>query len=338
MVFVSVFALDIGGISHVAPFNEAVAAMRKFLEKEAPLLGAKNFFVSYVGDGIVIGIVHNFEAKDRRIHGLVWNVFQVGLEITAEMKGYAAGQDVAGEFRGDMEDVGAQVLEMKVGEEDIPYLLINTDKVSIGALNAVALAYADPRINPGLMVSPKMRQGYVLTIMDTSYQGPGKRIIRVASSEMVLLYTLLFMQGGRFALQGIASATTGITVGIIFASSPSLHDDPIGLFCTQGECPIASDILRAIADKPIVSGGSRGLFKKPFRMVSMDTGASLENPILGAQIFGVSWCQDFFSAEAAELFSMNTGVDQIFLNPDEAETSVRRQIEELEPRFEVVGL
>jgi len=334
---ISVFGLDIGGIGHISPLPEVVGAMNEALGRKVLGYGfIKNAYVSSVGDGITVVIVHSNNRDDELVHRLAWGVFCVGIEITKLKRGHAVGQDLSGgEFSRNMRDVGAQVLEMETNGNG--NLLVATDKTHIDALNAVALAYIDPRINPGLAVSPQMDRGYILTLIDTHHQGAGNRIVEMMSWEFVPLYVLLFMQRGRFALRKIRSVATG-EVGAMISVSKLIegHDDPMGIFSTQGGWPIAGDILRSLAGA-MVSGASRGLRKQRLCLVPDNTGTVLENPICSAILFGAEvWHQDCCTRETELLFSA-ADLGQVFLSPEEAENSTKHWLDQLDSRFEVVA-
>ena len=98
---------------------------------------------------------------------------------------YGAGQDLLKDaFSGNVRGLGPASAEMEFQERpNEPFLLFAADKTDPGAYNLpLYLAFADPMHCPGLMLSPKMAEGFRFVIMDVAHT-EGDRVIELNAPE-----------------------------------------------------------------------------------------------------------------------------------------------------------
>jgi fructose 1,6-bisphosphate aldolase/phosphatase len=228
-------------------------------------------------------MTHTRGEGDEEIHKLAWGAFLTGTEAAKAQGLYGAGQDLLKHsFSGNVRGMGPAVVEMEIDERPAePFLFFAADKTDPGAFNLpLYLAFADPMNTPGLVLSPKMSQGFHFVIMDVNHT-EGDRIIELdAPGDLYEIATLL-RDPERFVVESIWSRATGEQA--VAVATSRLHniagkytgkDDPVMLVRAQMNFPATGEILAPFAGCHFVAGGMRGSHHMPLMPVPLGTGTS----------------------------------------------------------------
>jgi len=282
-VTLSVIKADIGSIAgHICPSSRLVDAVKGYVDKEGKKL-IKDFYVGYTGDDIFILFTHQLGKSNRDIHQLAWDAFIEGTGVAKEQGLYGAGQDLlADSFSGNIKGMGPAVAEIEFEERpNEPFLLFTADKTDPGAYNLpVYLSFADPMHNAGLILSPKINQGFTFTIMDVSYTEKD-RVIELNAPEDIYNLAALLRDNERFVIESVHSRADGSQA--LAASTTRLHniagkyvgkDDPVLLARVQGSFPAAGEVLSPYSIGHYVAGFMRGSHNGPLMPVTQNSAAS----------------------------------------------------------------
>ena len=272
----SVIKADIGSIGgHIAPGERLKERVRAFLERNRGDL-LSDCRVSSTGDDIAILMVHDRGEGNEDIHALAWNAFRDGTERAKETGLYGAGQDLLKDaFSGNVRGMGPAVAEMEFEERpNEPFLLFAADKTDPGAYNLpLYLGFCDPMHCSGLILSPKMADGFRFTVMDVSFT-EGDRVVSLEAPEELYDLAALLRDNQRYVVERVFSRKTGETAAAI--STTRLHniagkytgkDDPVMLVRTQGAFPATGEILAPYALCHFVAGFMRGSHNGPLMPV-----------------------------------------------------------------------
>jgi len=297
-ITLSVIKADIGSIGgHIAPSRRLLETVRAEIARRAEGLIIDNY-VSFTGDDIAILMAHLHGAGDAAVHGLAWEAFKAG---TAEAKSeglYGAGQDLLKDaFSGNVKGMGPAVAEMAIEERpNEPFLFFAADKTDPGAFNLpLYLAFADPMNTPGLILSPKLAEGFRFVIMDVSCT-EGDRIIELNAPEQLYDIAALLRDTERYVVESVWSRATGEQAAAVATSR--LHniagkytgkDDPVMLVRTQMNFPATGEILAPYATAHFVAGGMRGSHNMPLMPVALNTGTSYFDgpPLVSCAAFAI---------------------------------------------------
>lgn len=280
----TVIKADVGSVGgHSTPSKEMlmVAESRLMEQVERGLL--RDFRLSCMGDDAAFLLSHDLGLSAKEVHGTALTALKEMAEIAKSQGLYGAGQDLLVEaFSGNVRGMGPGVAEMKFEERPgEPFLLFAADKCSPGAFNLpLYLAFADPMHCPGLLLSPKMRQGFRFRIMDVS-KTEGDHIIELLAPEDLYDIAVLLRETERFVVESIWSKTTGEQAAVVstsrlrnIAGKYVGKDDPVALVRVQGDFPAAGEILEPYAIGHFVDGGMRGSHNGPLMPVLTGTAAS----------------------------------------------------------------
>ena len=282
-ITLSVIKADIGSIGgHIAPSERLIESVREHVAGggEALLLDS---YVSHTGDDIAILMTHTRGAGDGKIHRLAWDAFLAGTAVAKEQGLYGAGQDLLKDaFSGNVRGMGPVVAEIEFEERPSePFLFFAADKTDPGAFNLpLYLAFADVMNTPGLILSPKMSQGFRFVIMDVSYT-EGDRVIQLNAPEEISDLPALLRDPERFVVESVWSRATGEQAVIVATSR--LHniagkytgkDDPVMLVRTQMNFPATGEVLAPYAIGHYVAGCMRGSHHMPLMPVGLNCGTS----------------------------------------------------------------
>jgi fructose 1,6-bisphosphate aldolase/phosphatase len=162
-----------------------------------------------------------------------------------------------------------------------PFLFFAADKTDPGAYNLpLYLAFADPMNTPGLLLSPKMAQGFRFVIMDVNHT-EGDRVIELNAPEQLYDIAALLRDPERFVIESIWSRATGEQA--VAVATSRLHniagkytgkDDPVMLVRVQMNFPATGEVLAPFAIGHFVGGGMRGSHQMPLMPVAINTGTS----------------------------------------------------------------
>lgn len=296
---------DIGSIGgHLRPSNELLEKVRSFIENEDRGL-VFDFRVTFCGDDIAILMTHKQGKGNQDIHQLAWNAFVAGTGVAKRQGLYGAGQDLLKDaFSGNVKGLGPAVAEMEIEERPNEcFIFFTADKTDPGAYNLpLYLGFADPMYCSGLLLSPKISQGFVFKIIDVEYtecakcrnfhlkgarcegvdKNPrGDRAIKLVTPEDLYKLAALLRDQERFVIEAIysrASGEQGVAVSTTrlhnIAGKYTGKDDPICLVRTQGNFPATGEILSPYAIGHFVAGFMRGSHNGPLMPVLQNTPVS----------------------------------------------------------------
>src|SRR3990172_929764 len=265
-ITLSVIKADIGSIGgHIQPSALLVEEVRKNVSEKGKKLLIDSY-VGYTGDDIAILMTHTGGVLNEQVHRLAWDTFLAGTELEFEERPNEA------------------------------FLLFAADKTDPGAYNLPCyLAFADPMVNSGLILSPKIGHGYSFRIMDVEHTG-GDRVIDLNAPEDLYDIAALLRDQERFVVESIRSRATGdIAVSV---STTRLHniagkytgkDAPVMLVRVQGNFPATGEVLSPFTIGHFVAGFMRGSHHGALMPVAKNTGTSFFDgpPIVSCLAFCV---------------------------------------------------
>jgi fructose 1,6-bisphosphate aldolase/phosphatase len=297
-VTLSVIKADIGSIGgHLAPSRKLLDAVREDVGRHCgdPLI---DFRISHTGDDIAILMTHRRGVGDERVHRLAWDAFRHGTDVARAQGLYGAGQDLLKDsFSGNVRGMGPAVAEMEIEERKAePFLFFAADKTEPGAYNLpLYLAFADVMNTPGLILSPRIAQGFRFVIMDVAYT-EGDRVIELSAPEELYDLAALLRDNQRFVVESVWSRASGEQAAVV--STSRLHniagrytgkDDPVMLVRTQLDFPATGEVLAPYAIGHFVGGGMRGSHQVPLMPVPQDCPTSWFDgpPLVSCAAFSV---------------------------------------------------
>lgn len=257
---------DVGSIAgHCRPHPLQIEACKKVLKE-----GAKNgilidFHVTRVGDDIHLIMTHTFGEDDARIHEIAWNAFREATRIAKELHLYAAGQDLLSDaFSGNIKGMGPGVAEISFNERPSePIIILMADKTEPSSFNLpLARIYADPFTTSGLVIDPRLHQGFIFEIVDVIDH---KKVTLQTPEE---LHDLLVLLGDttRYAIKRVYSKDENIGPAAV-VSTEKLNilagryvgkDDPCAIIRAQSGLPAVGEILQPFFFPQLVAGWMRG--------------------------------------------------------------------------------
>ncbi len=297
-ITLSILKADIGSIGgHIQPSRKLMEAVNRAVSELGKGL-LDDFFISYTGDDIAILATHRRGESDEKIHKLAWDAFIRGTEVAKKQGLYGAGQDLLKDsFSGNIRGMGPAVAELEFEERPgEPFLFFAADKTDPGAYSLpLYLSFADPMHCSGLMLSPKMKDGFTFTIMDVMHT-EGDKVIELNAPEDAYDITALLRDNSRFVVESIRSRTTGDVCASV--STSRLHniagkytgkDDPVMLVRTQGPFPATGEVLATFAIGHYVAGCMRGSHTAALLPVPHNTPTSYFDgpPIVSSHAFCV---------------------------------------------------
>ncbi len=275
-ITLSVIKADIGSVGgHIRPSKRLLETVRDFVSREGASL-AIDSYVGATGDDIGILLTHTRGASDEAIHKLGWDAFKAGTEVAKSQGLYGAGQDLLKDaFSGNIRGLGPAVAEMTFEERpNEPFLFFQADKTDPGAYNLpVYLAFLDPMWCPGLILSPKMKEGFKFTIMDVA-SSEEDRVIELNAPEELYDIATLLRDNSRFVVESVHSRMDGEIAAVV--STSRLHniagtytgkDDPVMLIRSQGGFPATGELLAPYSIGHLVAGCMRGSHNMPLMPV-----------------------------------------------------------------------
>lgn len=310
-VTLSAIKADVGSIGgHTRPSEEMIDAVRGFLEKHIKSGLLIDGTVTFTGDDIAIIFSHAQGVNNKKIHvDFAWEAFLAATKIAKKQGNYGAGQDLlvdapAGNVRGAGPGVAEIEFEINPKQEHRPaesFMIFAGDKCAPGAFNLpMYLTFCDPMHNSGLLLNPKMHQGWTFTVIDMDHKGKSDdRIIKLDVPERAWDVAALLQNSDRYAVESIYSRYN-LNEQVVSVSATRLHniagkytgkDDPIAIIRNQGIFPAPEEIIEPYATvNQIISGDARGSHNMPQLPVAINT------PVTGP------YCHPIISAIG---FSMN---------------------------------
>jgi fructose 1,6-bisphosphate aldolase/phosphatase len=297
-VTLSIIKADVGSIGgHIKPSQAMIERV-----KEVIASGGKGLlldsFVCHTGDDISILSSHQGGVDNPRVHKLCWDAFKAATEIAKRDGLYGAGQDLLKDaFSGNVRGLGPASAEMEFEEREAePFLLFMADKTEPGAYNLpLYLAFCDPMFAPGLILSPKIKQGFRFTVMDVNYT-EGDRVVDIDTPEGIYDLAALLRDNHRFVVDSIRTRSSGEIAAAV--STSRLHnisgkysgkDDPVMLIRVQSQFPATGEMLAPFRLAHYVSGFSRGSHHGPLMPVKMNSSISFFDgpPIVSCVAFSM---------------------------------------------------
>jgi fructose 1,6-bisphosphate aldolase/phosphatase len=297
---ISCIKADVGSIGgHIKPSRRLKDAVANFVVENGIKKGQiLDCYVSSTGDDIAILMTHGKGLLNDTVHKLAWNAFLEGTKVAKEQGLYGAGQDLLKDaFSGNVKGMGPAVAEMEIEERpNESFLLFAADKTDPGAYNLpLYLAFADPMYCAGLLLSPRLSEGFKFVIMDVEHT-EGDRVIELSAPEELYDIAALLRDNQRFVIEYIYSNNTGEIAASI--STTRLHniagkytgkDDPIALVRVQGAFPATGEVLAPFSIGHYVAGFMRGSHTGPLMPVKAHSPISYFDgpPIVTAQAFSM---------------------------------------------------
>jgi fructose 1,6-bisphosphate aldolase/phosphatase len=276
----SVLKADIGSIGgHIKPSQAVFDEVKSFVRENGKHDIIDSYF-STTGDDIAILCTHERGTSDPKIHKLAWDAFTSGTVVAKKQGLYGAGQDLLKDsFSGNIKGMGPAVAEMEFEERpNEPFVFFAADKTDPGAYNLpFYLAFADPMYSSGLLLSPKISEGFTFRIIDVDYIEKDKIIDLVTPEEIYDIATLL-RDNERYVIESIFARSTGNQAAAI--STTRLHniagkytgkDDPVALVRVQGEFPATGEVLHPFQIGHYVAGFMRGSHVGPLMPCRLNT-------------------------------------------------------------------
>lgn len=275
-VTISLIKCDVGSLAghYIVPkplFDIAEKNLRKAVENGV----INSFYVFNAGDDLELLMVHGKGEQNAEIHGLAWETFKECANKAAQLKLYAAGQDLLkNAFSGNIRGMGPGVAEMEIEERTSdPIVVFAADKTSAGSFNyPLFRIFADPMNTAGLVIDPNMICGFKFEVIDTL---ENKAIILKCPEEM---YDLLALVGtvGRYIISRVWRASDDLICAASSVSKLSLiagkyvgKDDPVMIVRAQHGLPAVGEILAPFMHTYFVQGWMRGSHWGPIMPVGL---------------------------------------------------------------------
>ena len=265
-ITVSLIKADVGGWpGHSRVHPKLIEKAKECLEEAKKNGIIIDYYVFNAGDDLQLLMTHTKGVDNPEIHELAWETFKKATEVAKELKLYGAGQDLLAEaFSGNIRGMGPGIAEMEFEErKSEPIIVFAADKTEPGAFNLpVFRIFADPFNTAGLIIDPKMHQGFKFHIMDV-YEG---KLIELSSPEEMYDILALIGQPGRYVIKyvyskdpeiGIAAAISTERLNLI-AGRYIGKDDPVCIVRAQHGLPALGEVLEPFAFPFGVEGFMRG--------------------------------------------------------------------------------
>jgi len=331
-ITISALKADIGSIGgHIIPSQALLNEVKNKVQELGKDLIIDSY-ISHTGDDIAILCTHERGVSDEKIHKMAWDVFLAGTEVAKKQGLYGAGQDLLKDsFSGNIKGMGPAVAEMEFEERpNEPFIFFAADKTDPGAYNLpFYLGFADPMYCSGLILSPKMADGFIFRIIDVEYTGQDK-IVDLNSPEDIYDIAALLRDNEKYVIESIYSRASGIQA--LSISTTRLHniagkytgkDDPIALVRVQGEFPATGEVLAPFEIGHFVAGFMRGSHIGPLMPCKLNSPISyFDGPPV---VTGAAFCiKDGKLTEPADVFD-HPFWDHVRMQISEKATAIRRQ-------------
>jgi fructose 1,6-bisphosphate aldolase/phosphatase len=231
--------------------------------------------VAACGDDVSLIMLHDRGEEDEAIHHFAWDVFGSNTEIAHGLSLYGAGQDILSDaFSGNLRGLGPGYAEATFDvRPSEPVLCFLADKTEPGAWNMpVYRMFADPFTTAGLVIDPKMHEGFEFEVHDLM----GHKSIRFDCPAE--LYDLLLFIGSpsRYVIKSVRSKALDEVAAVTSTQRLSLmagryvgKDDPVMIVRCQSGLPAVGEVLEPFAFPHSVAGCMRGSHNAPLMPVSL---------------------------------------------------------------------
>lgn len=331
-ITLSVLKADIGSIGgHITPSKALMNEVKNHIQENGKNL-IRDFYISHTGDDIAILSTHERGVLDEKIHKLAWDAFIAGTAVAKKQGLYGAGQDLLKDaFSGNIKGMGPAVAEMEFEERpNEPFIFFAADKTDPGAYNLpFYLAFTDPMYCAGLILSPKMSDGFTFRIIDVAHTEKDK-IVELNAPEEIYDIAALLRDNERYVIESVYSRNTGNQAAAV--STTRLHniagkytgkDDPVALVRVQGEFPATGEVLAPFQIGPLVAGFMRGSHNGPLMPCKLNATISyFDGPPV---VTGAAFCvHEGKLTEPADVFD-HPYWDHVRMKISEKASDIRRQ-------------
>ncbi len=271
----SVIKADVGSLAgHHVVHPEQIEAAKAVLKAALEQGIISDFYVTNCGDDLQLIMTHDKGENSPEIHGLAWDAFHKAADVAKRLGLYAAGQDLLSEaFSGNLKGMGPGVAEIEFEERPAePVIIFMADKTEPGAFNLPLFKiFADPFNTAGLVIDPKMHDGFIFEILDVQ-EG---HVVEIPCPEE--MYDLLALIGttGRYIIKRIYRKSDRLVAAAASTTRLSLiagryvgKDDPVCIVRAQHGFPAVGEVLEAFAFPHLVAGWMRGSHYGPLMPVS----------------------------------------------------------------------
>ena len=299
----SVIKADVGSIGgHTKPSPEMLDVVRRDLAAATQQGLIIDSLVTHTGDDIAMIMSHTKGTNNREIHvDLAWNAFIGATNMAKEQGNYGAGQDLLVDApSSNVRGAGPAVAEIEF--DLLPsyrpaesFMVFAADKCAPGAYNMpLYLVFCDPMHNGGLLLSPRLHEGFTLTIIDMDAK-EGDRVIKLDVPERIWDVCALLRDMDRFAIESINSRAFP-DEQIAAVSATRLHniagkytgkDDPIALVRNQSIFPAPEELIEPYLIGHYVAGDARGSHTMPIMPVAINS------PVSGPYCLPIVSCMGF---------------------------------------------
>lgn len=321
-ITISVIKADVGSIGgHTKPSEKmmnVVNALLKSIRRKGLIIDG---MAKYTGDDIALIMTHQQGVGAEKIHKFSWLCFIEATESAKSDGLYGAGQDLlvdapAGNIRGAGPAVAE--IEFEIPDKDSyrpaeAFLVFAADKCGPGAYNyPLYSVFCDPMHNGGLLLSPKMHQGFTFTIIDMDHTSKDSdKIIKLDVPERIWDVAALLRDPDRYAIEQIHSRAYP-QEQVVSVSATRLHniagkytgkDDPVTLIRTQGIFPAPEEAIEPYMLGHFVTGGARGSHVMPIMPVAINTAVAGPYclPIVSCLAFSMDK-DGYFTKEYVDIF------------------------------------
>lgn len=279
-ITLTVIKADVGSyVGHAKVHPDLMVVARAALDEAVSAGTLIDFYVAAVGDDLQLIMTHTKGTDSDEIHKLAWNTFEKCAGRAKELKLYGAGQDLLVDaFSGNIRGMGPGVAEMEIVERGSePVVIFMADKTEPGAWNyPLYKIFADPFNTPGLVIDPKMHQGFIFEVHDLLER---KKILFSTPED---LYTLLTFIGvpSRYCIKAVYQKEEGNRGGIAAVSSTEKlyllagqyvgKDDPVCIVRCQSGLPAVGEVVEPFARPHLVAGWMRGSHHGPLLPVGIE--------------------------------------------------------------------
>lgn len=341
---ISVIKADVGSIGgHTKPSQRMLDSASLRIRDAIKTGLLVDGLVTHTGDDIALIMSHPHTAGAPAVHRFAWDTFLAATDEAETAGLYGAGQDLLVDApSANIRGAGPAVAEIQIDRDPAsterpaePFLVFAADKCSPGAYNYPLYAvFCDPMHNGGLLLSPKLHQGFTFTIIDMDHKGhEGDRIIRLDVPERGWDVAALLQNPDRFAIEAIHSRYRP-GEQIVSVSATRLHniagkytgkDDPVAIVRTQGIFPAPEEVIEPYTLGHFVTGDCRGSHVMPLMPVAVNTAVAGPYclPIVSCIAFSLD-ARGRFTQEWLDLFG-NVAWDATRLKVQQKADEWRRQ-------------
>lgn len=320
-ITLSVIKADVGSIGgHTKPTDTMMEAAQAAMKNAIQNGLLKDGLVTHTGDDIALIMSHVHSVGSKSIHSFAWNTFKRVTDVAKVSGAYGAGQDLLVDApSGNVRGAGPAVAEIEF--ELLPdyrpaeaFLVFAADKCGPGAYNyALWNTLCNPMKNGGLLLSPKLAQGFTATVIDMDHKSKDTdRVIKLNVPEESWKLAALLRNIDRFAVETVHSRAHP-DEQLVSLSATRLHniagkytgkDDPVMIFRTQGIFPAPEEVIAPYSTCPYVSGDCRGSHTMTLMPMLINSAVDGEycQPIVSCLAFSIN-AYGLFSQNMVDIFA-----------------------------------